>query len=283
MRKLIIPSVVILLTLVSCEFVSSLVHDDQLVAKVGKHKLYRSEVSRYLPAGVSPEDSVNLTRKYVNAWAAEILYAQVAEDQLSKQEKDVTQEIEEYTRSLIKFRYEQHYINDRLDTLITDAQIEEYYNAHSGMFTLQRPVMKVRFVDIQKDSPSLDRIEKRMGSRDPEDGMYLDSIARSSAIRYFDSSTEWMDASFLAKEFGVDYSTMLSKLEDRMIVFEAGDRDDVKMAYVFGIIYSGKAPLDFCSDQIRDMILSGRKHSLLVNLEQDLLDEALSHKKLVIY
>ena len=117
MRKFIIPSIIILLTLSSCEFMSSLIHDDQLVARIGKYKLYRSEVSRYLPANISAEDSVNLTMKYINSWAAEILYAKVADSHLSKQEKDIASEIEEYTRSLIKFRYEQHYVNERLEEI----------------------------------------------------------------------------------------------------------------------------------------------------------------------
>ena len=46
-----------------------------------------------------------------------------------KAKKGVDKELEAYRRSLLRYRYEQRYINDRLDTLITPAQLEEYYKS----------------------------------------------------------------------------------------------------------------------------------------------------------
>lgn len=268
----------------SCEFMSSLIHDDQLVARIGKHKLYVSDVSDYLPANVSAEDSVNLTMKYINAWATEILYARVADNQLSKQEKDLTNEIEEYTRSLIKFRYEQHYINDRLDTMITESQIKEYYEGHTSMFTLQRPVLKFRFVDISPNAPGVESIRNLLGTTDPDDAYLLDSLARKEAVRYSDYSSEWVDASVITKEFGMDYSQVISGISDKWIEMKSEGINGIKLAYVLDIVPAGRvAPLEFCQDQIRDMILNTRKHELISTLEQDLLQDALERKQLVIY
>lgn len=284
MRKFIIPSIIILLTLSSCEFMSSLIHDDQLVARIGKYKLYQSEVSRYLPANISAEDSVNLTMKYINSWATEILYAKVADSHLSKQEKDIASEIEEYTRSLIKFRYEQHYVNDRLDTLITEPQIKEYYQDHKRMFTLQRPVLKYRFAILSESSMDAGRIEKLLGATDRDDVYLLDSLARKSAIKYSDCSSEWVDASVFAKEFGMDYPDVISKMESKRIEMKTSNTNELMVAYVFDMVSAGReAPLEFCEDRIRDMILNTRKHELLSTLEQDLLQDALDHKQLVIY
>ncbi len=271
-----------ILTLSSCEFVSSLIHDDQLVARIGKHRLYRSEVNRCLPANISVEDSVNMTMRYVNSWATEILYAEVADRNLSKQEKDVASEIEEYTRSLIKFRYEQHYVNDRLDTLITESQIKDYYQEHKTMLTLQRPVLKYRFVWLSRGSADADLIKKLLGTTDPDDVYLLDSLARNSAIKYSDCSSEWVDASAFAKEFGMDYPEVFSGMKDRKI--ELSNPGESRIACVLDIVPAGsEAPLEFCGDRIRDMILNARKHELLSTLEQDLLQDALAHKQLVIY
>ena len=41
--------------LCSCNLISSIVHDDQVVAKVGGERLYRSELASYIPKGASPE------------------------------------------------------------------------------------------------------------------------------------------------------------------------------------------------------------------------------------
>ena len=98
----------------------------EVVAKVGNHKLYRSQLQSYIPAGVSPEDSASLARQWINAWAEDLLLLDMAEEQLSGKDKDVSKELEEYRRTLLKYRYEQLYINQRLDTLITDEEVEQY-------------------------------------------------------------------------------------------------------------------------------------------------------------
>ena len=50
----------------SCKAISSLIHDGEVVARLGDHKLYRSELDDVIPKGTSPEDSVNLANLYIN-------------------------------------------------------------------------------------------------------------------------------------------------------------------------------------------------------------------------
>ncbi len=281
-RKLLIL-LALLPFLAGCNTISSLVHDDQVVAKVGKYRLYRSQLSAYLPDGISPEDSVNLSERYIRSWATELLYLKMAEEQLSKGELDVTPELEDYRRSLLKFRYEQRYINDRLDTLITQAQLESYYKEHQASFELERPILKVRYVDILRDAPAREEILDRLSATDPASRRLLDSLSFSAALRYFDSSDRWMDAAVLAREFGTDYVSMLSGLKDGRIERSSEERSDVRVMQVFDIRRSGIAPIEYCAESIRDNILSQRKRDLLEKLEQDLLTDALDRKKFVIY
>ena len=269
--------------LCSCNAISSLVHDDQVVAKVGDNKLYKSELERFIPNMIPAEDSARLAEQYINSWALDLLYLKVAESELSKGELDVSSELEDFRRSLLKYRYEQRYINDRLDTLITDEQIRQYYEAHEQDFALKRPVLKVRFVDVMKDSPNKDAILKMMSSDEYDDVQRADTLAKSTALRYFDSSDTWMDAGELAKSFGLDPVEMLDHLKGDMIRYEPADRSDLMAAYVCDIRKTGTAPLDYCSARIRDILMSERKHELMNSLERDLLENALEKKNFVIY
>ena len=271
------------LLFVSCNAISSLVHDDQVVARVGQKKLYKSEVERFIPNMIPAEDSTRLAEQYINTWAMDLLYLDVAETQLSKEELDVTADLEDFRRSLLKYRYEQRYINDRLDTLITEDQIRQYYTAHADDFELKRPVLKVRFVDVMKDSPNFDAILKMMSSKEYDDIQRADTLAKSTALRWFDSADTWMDAGELAKSFGLDWESMLSHLKGDMIRYEPEDRTDLMAAYVVEIQRKGTAPLEFVSERIRDILMSARKHDLMNSLERDLLQDALESKKFVIY
>ncbi len=267
----------------SCGFISSFLDDDRVVARVGNEKLYASEVKDYLPAFVSAEDSVALSRQYISIWALDRLCLKVAQEQLSDEDKDVSAEIEDYRRALIRYRYEQHYVNDRLDTLITSEQINDYYDKRREDFTLERPILKFVYVDILDGSPHLNDIMELMPSDESEDVALLDSLASISALRYLQNTDKWTDAAELAREFGLDYGTMLSLRKNGMIRYQPEKSREMKIAYISDMIESGYAPVDFCSNSIRDMILSGRKRFLLAGLEQDLLDDALSKKTLEIY
>lgn len=281
MRKSFIITILFLLT--GCQAIQSFIHDDKVVARVGKHKLYESEVNAYIPSGVSIADSTNLALQYINTWATDIIFSDMAQSQLSKTERDITAELEAYKRELLRFRYEQRFIGDRLDTLVTEDQMLDFYEKHKNLFTLDRPILKVRFVDILKNMDKKDQIIRLMSSNKPKDMDEVEGLANKYAIKYFDKSYEWMDAAVLAREFGTDYGQMLAKMNQSYIRMESEDAADIKVAYVREIRRSGIAPFDFCTDRIREYILSGRKHDLLVALEQSLLKGASDDGQFVIY
>ncbi len=256
---------------------------DGVVARVGEHRLMRSTLAEYIPAGVSGEDSLALARQYIDAWAEELLFLDMAESQLSKEEQDVSRELEEYRRTLLKYRYEERYINERLDTLISDEEVRTYYQEHMDKFLLERPLLKTRYMVIPADSRSLKTIKGLMSSDDAVDAIAADSLAFTAALRYVDSSDAWMDAILLARELGTDEESMMKALKNRFIELpdEAGN---LRVAYVVDMVPKGRpAPLEYCAGRIGDIILSARKHALADGLERDLLTDARNKEKFVIY
>jgi hypothetical protein len=274
---------IVLSAFTSCRAISSFLSEEEAVAEVGAAKLYRSELNKLIPKGVSKDDSIRLAKSYINTWALEQVFLAVAEEQLSKSEKDVTKELEEYRMSLLKYRYEQLYVNERLDTAVSDDKVEEYYAAHEDRFILQRPVVKARFLLISGDSPSLPKIRKKMASDEVQDLLDADSLAYSSALKFMTWGNEWIDAALLSREFGMDHADMLRSMNGKWI-----ERKDtagvVSLAYISDQIRAGElAPLDCCAPSIKDMIISSRKQSLITSLEQDLLNDARKNGQFVIY
>ena len=256
---------------------------DAVVARVGEHRLMRSELTAFIPAGVSSEDSLALAQSYIKSWAEDLIFLDMAEKHLSDEEKDVTKDLEDYRRTLLKYRYEERYINDRLDTLISDEAVRNYYREHMDKFLLDRPLLKVRYMIIPADSRSLKTIRELMSSDDAMDAIAADSLAFTAALRYVDSSDAWMDAILLARDLGTDEASMMKALRNRTIEFK-GDDGLLRVAYVVDIVQKGSpAPLDYCEERIKDILLSARKRELTGGLERDLLNDALAKGKFVIY
>ena len=198
-------------------------------------------------------------------------------------EDDGPEELEDYRRSLLKYRYEQNFVNQRLETAITAAQIERYYDSHKDNFQLTVPIVKARFLNISSDSPSLSVLKAKMSSEDPEDLAEADSIAYSAAMRYTDYGGGWVDAVTLSREFGKDYGQLLSSKKKGFIEEDDG-KGNLSIAYVAQMIGEGETgPVEYFESRIRDIILSTRKQALLTGLERDLLDKAKRQENFEIY
>ena len=284
-RKIYILAIftVVLPALSSCRAISSFLSNDEIVAQVGQEKLYRSDIDQVVPKGLAPEDSTRLAARYINSWASEHVYLKIAEEQLSKNEKDVSRELEDYRRSLLKYRYEQLYVNERLDTSVTPDQIEEYYSVHQDKFVLDRPIIKARYLNIDNDSPALKQIRKRMSSSAANDLIEADSLAFSSALKFATWDDRWIDVSTLAREYAADYPALLAKM-NRGWIEVVDSVGYMKLTYVSEIMSKGRvAPVEYCSERIKDIIISERKQSLISSLEQDLLNDARENGQFVIY
>lgn len=274
---------VVLPAISSCRAISSFLANDEVVAQVGQEKLYRSDIDKVVPKGLMPDDSVRLTRQYINSWASDRVYLKIAEQQLSKAERDVTVELEDYRKSLLKYRYEQLYVNERLDTSVTHEHVEEYYLSHTDKFILERPIVKARFLNIAADSPTLKLIRKKMSSMEVDDLVEADSLAFSSALKFTTWSDRWIDATVLAKEYLMDYSDVLSGMNKGWIEM-VDTTGQMRLTFVSDLMSKGKvAPLEFCEEKIKDIIISARKQKLIMNLEQDLLNDARENGQYIIY
>ena len=92
-----------------------------------------------------------------------------------------------------------------------------------------------------------------------------------------------MDAILLARDLGTDEVSMMKALRNRFIELK-GDDGNLRVAYVVDIVQKGSpAPLDYCEERVKDIILNARKHALSDGLERDLLNDALAKGKFVIY
>ena len=274
---------IVLAMLASCRAISRFLHDDEIVAEVDGVMLYRSDLDKVLPAGLPQEDSVRLAAQYINSWASDQVFIGIAEQQLSKAEKDVTKELEAYRKALLKYRYEQLYVNERLDTAVSEDKVQQYYDEHSDEFVLERPVVKARFLSISSKSPMKDKIKKKMSSSESSDVLEADSLAYSSAYKFTTWSDKWVDAAVLAREFPMDYETMLGQVRNKWV--ENVDTLGVaRMAYIQEIMKKGEvAPIEYSTPAIKDIIISSRKQALISTLEQDLLNDARENGQFVIH
>ena len=255
---------------------------ENIVAKIDSHQLLTSEITSLIPSGLPREDSLALLRQYVNSWALSLLMEKRAEKELTKEEKDVHRALEEYRRSLLVFRYEKNYIEQRIDTLVTEAEYRQFFEENQALFLLKEPIAKARYIKVSGSSPQLETLRRLYRARSIEEVYQLEQLAQSAAEKYETFQDQWVGASQLARDLPLQTDDCINAMAKGH--FDCSDNFSVYLVMVFEQIEAGKiAPREYEEANIRNMILAKRKQELLRKLEQEVLQDGWQTQQLKVY
>lgn len=266
----------------SCTLYDSVTKGEK-VAQIGRAALYKTDIEKIIPKGMTGKDSAAIARQYIDSWAIKQLMLQKAQEQLPKQEKDVAQLLEDYRVQLLVFRYENKFVEERLDTIVTVREREEYYESHQDSFKGKNGVFKGRLVKMQNSSPNLQVMRKLAQEREIEGLEELEQLAYNSAYKYSNYDNNWVDLNVVAKETGAPLDELQHLMEKQKGVVEVKDTIYTNILQVLDYIAPGEVtPFEYNSGKIKEIIISRRKQELLTNLQRDILQDALDNDKLKI-
>lgn len=270
----------------SCQFVDNIFHKhrgDRMVARIGSDVLYESEIVKLMPAEVSSQDSTYMVDQYIKTWSQSKLLLLKAEEFLSKSEKDVTTEVEEFRQTLLGFRYEKLYVEERLDTVVTKEDALQYFQDHQHSFTFPYSIVRARVVRLYDKSPYYEMIKSGFQVTSEQDVLDLEELCNASADRYVDFNKQWIAVSALAREIESDVASCEGEIAKKRF-FEIKTDTYVYMVYVQERVAPNEvSPFEYNLERIRENLLSKRKQDLLAKLERDLLEDAINNKTLKIY
>ncbi len=123
------------------------------VARVFDKFLYQEDVASIIPPDALPKDSVQLTEAFISTWVRQNLIMKKAEMNLPDEMKNVQKQLDDYRTSLIIYAYEKELVRQKLDTIITEEEIEHYYKQNIHEFELKDYIVKVLYVKLEKNSP----------------------------------------------------------------------------------------------------------------------------------
>lgn len=274
---------ILLLFLVSCSFpFSQKDKDDEDVARVGKKILHRSDLSGLIPAGTNEKDSTAITSKYIEDWVLQQLILQKAELNLPPKEKDFKKQLEDYRNSLIIYQYESYLIRQNLDTIVTDREIENYYETNKQNFELKDNIVQLNFVILKdKRLPSFP-VKKYLNSDDPDDKDRLENFCKKNAVNYF-LEDQWIRFDDLLKMIPIETYNQQAFLENNRYI----ELQDTVFRY-FVKFYDFKikeslSPLSFEKENIRNIIINKRKLQLIEKMRRKIFDDGMKNDDFEIY
>ena len=249
--------------------------DDLLLASVYSGRLYASDISGIVPKGSLPEDSVRILKRYVDNWLRQQVFLHHALENMDLANLDFEKKIQDYKNSLIIFTYETQLVKNDLDTLVTEAQISEYYEQHHLDFKLQESIVRVVYVKVPLDAPEQGLLRRLYRSSDPDDGALLEDYCVQHAANYFIESDNWLLFSELLREIPLSVSNPESYLTQNRHV----ELTDEYYRYFLNIqdykLKGSVSPLSFERENVRSILLNRRRHAFVNQKREELFQQAL--------
>ena len=270
--------VAIVFMVFSCNSYSN---NSAVVARIGNHLLYESDIENLVPIGTSHSDSIAMLQKYINTWALKYLLITKAEKEMPNIKNEISKEVEDYKNSLIAYKFERLYINQRLDTVVNETESYQYYTENRSDLVLKNPVVKSRVIKISPSSPNLARIRSMYRAEDISSIEELEQICYNSADKYQNFNNQWVDISLVTRELPANNINFKEYFKLRNYI-ELQDSLYSYLAFFYEIIPAdGIAPLEFYQRRIAEAIIGKRKQELMSKLEKDLITEAIENNIIV--
>lgn len=265
-------------------FLSCTGNKKQPVARAYDQVLYQEDIAPLFTEGMSTQDSVNLLQATIENWQREQVLLKVATRQMEKSHRNFSKQIEAYKNALLLHEFEQQLLRDKLDSVVTDAEIASYYKKHEGLFILDQPLFKISYIELPKNAPELARVKRWFSSPD-------DSNNQELLKKYCESYA--MDFDLVGSTWHTEEEWAL-KLPIRQI----SERDYRKFGQIFEINEKNQlyliilrdsreiksvSPFELEKEKIRNLLLNQRIHTLLENEEKKIIENARKNKHLETY
>ncbi len=253
------------------------------VARSFDQFLYPEDLKDVVPAGVTGDDSTQLVRAYIEQWLRQQALLYHAQRNVNISTERLDKQVEAYKNGLIVYEYEQALVSQKLDTVVTDEEIREYYDARPELFILQQPILKRSYIRLGTDAPELDRVKRLMVSPSFEEQDLLTKYCAMYATDYVLHDTTWHYVDELVQEFPI------SQIDDANYdqtgrIFEIIENNELYLIILHDSkLRESRSPLPLVREQIRNLILNKRKMDLIDRMQRSIVTDAREKNNIEIY
>ncbi|WP_279172063.1 peptidyl-prolyl cis-trans isomerase, partial [Parabacteroides goldsteinii] len=167
--------------------------DADVLVRVKDRTLKRSEVVSLIPRGTSSADSLLLAESFVKKWVKDALVYEVAQRNLGDEKEEVDKLVEEYRHSLIRYRYQERLIKEKLSADIRESDKLNYYEENQKKFTLDKALIKGLFLKIPVDAPGLSEVKGWYKSTSEASLEKIEKYSVQNATIYDYFYDKWVD------------------------------------------------------------------------------------------
>ncbi len=271
-----------LLLFLSCNY---LTQDDSIIpiARVNDSYLYNEDIIDLISENTTKEDSTLIVNNFINRWATKQLLIDQSMINLSQEKQDFFNEmVSQYKTDLYTEAYKSSIISKQLDTVILKKEYEDYYNLNKRNFKLNDELLKVRYIQVDKNFLDLKALEKKIKRYDSIDKKDLTNL--SIKFKSFNlNDSIWIKSNVLIGRLPVLKEENLKVLKKPNYT-QLQDSLGVYLIKIEATLKTNDiAPLSYVRPTIEQIILNKRKQDLLKKIQKDITIDAIKNENFEIF
>ena len=253
------------------------------IARVNDSYLYNEDIIDLISENTTKDDSTLIVNNFINRWATKQLLIDQSMINLSQEKQDFFNEmVSQYKTDLYTEAYKSSIISKQLDTVILKKEYEDYYNLNKRNFKLNDELLKVRYIQVDKNFLDLKALEKKIKRYDSIDKK--DLINLSIKFKSFNlNDSIWIKSNVLIGRLPVLKEENLKVLKKPNYT-QLQDSLGVYLIKIEATLKTNDiAPLSYVRPTIEQIILNKRKQDLLKKIQKDITIDAIKNENFEIF
>ena len=161
----------------------------EIVAIVNTEKLFKTDFIDVLPKNIHKIDSQVLAKSYIQDWAINKLLLEKAKNNSSSQTmSQINDLVKGYKESLLINNYKEQLVKQKLDTVISEEELNEFYSSNKENFKLNKELIKIKFLHVDTNIKDKNKILALFKSDDIFDLDELEKQELSFKFHQFNDS-----------------------------------------------------------------------------------------------
>ena len=283
MKKLgILIGIAFLVLMASCDYFQKSSKEVVVAECYGKY-LYESDLQGIVPEGVGTMDSLQRVSTFIDSWVKRQVLIHQAENNIDKEALDLDKQMQEYRNSLVIYAYESQLIDQKLDTIVSDEEIAEYYEQNKEDFQLRNTMVRVAYVILDEDCKQKADFKKLLNDPDTLMLQNIDIQANYYAVKSFVDVDQWMRLDELTNIIPIQIFNTESFLKKNKFVSFDMNNFTYMVRFVDYQLEKSISPMEMVRDNIKSVILAQRKQAMIEDMQAALYEKAKKEKAFEVY
>ncbi|MDP4637700.1 MAG: hypothetical protein NWS43_07595 [Crocinitomicaceae bacterium] len=254
-----------LLILPSCS------ENEEIVASVNDIELTKSDAKVLMDNLGYNSNSKTDWSLFLETWSTQEALRQELEQSNPNASRLISLKADAYKGELAKFYLEEKMILSELDSVVSEKDIESYFETNKSSFSLQDYLVTALYIKIPKGVKVEDKIKTAFLLKNDKDLTQVNSYAKLYAENFYFDDEQWIYFNELTKDIPLKQYNIDNIVLNRTKTYFSDDEYTYFLNIIDYRLKDEVPPLEFLKPQIKEIILSKRVNNLREKQENKLL------------